>query len=257
MMSELRREHSSISDIPPLLKEETNEDDKSLCLGLILDSERRKKEPCDDLSFRSTEGFNLKSVFRDYGTIIKSSEKLKDQEKKDLDYNKLKEDGKEDEIKPKEATGKDLKKKDVDKAKTKEARKENQAKPKEAEKDLKKKDADKVKIKENAKTKETGSEDKAKLEETDKEDNLSQSESDHKKKNDMKKKSKSSKTFRIKIPYRETSHIPSCLFKQDSLNNSEFNRIQNYNVYIHETSRLFSVDSACRYVFIKRMSKLE
>ncbi|KAJ1606284.1 hypothetical protein OJ252_3206 [Cryptosporidium canis] len=70
------------------------------------------------------------------------------------------------------------------------------------------------------------------------------------------KKKSSSKTLRIHIPYRETSHIPSCLFEPE-YDHSDFARIQNYNVYIHETSRMFSVDSACKYVFIKRKSKLD
>ncbi|POM81970.1 hypothetical protein CmeUKMEL1_00055 [Cryptosporidium meleagridis] len=375
-MSELRREELIISDIPALLKEEMIEDDKDLCLELILDSEIRNDQVSDNCNFGSNEEFNLLSIFKDDNTNTKNNEQLdgqkdpkkdqkegekvenkeqvKDKKKREIDEAKTKEDvkkvkEKDQEKDPKEETKKDQEKdpkketkkdqekdpkketkkdqekdpkketkKDQEKDPKKETKKDQEKDPKketkkDQEKDPKKeikKDQEKDPKKETKKDKEKdpkketkkGQEDskkdqkndlkkkldKAKIkDEKDKkkdtekeiqkkdsssqnkakhnkeaieEDEIIDSESDHQEKKNPKAKkdsSLSSKFFKIKIPYREASHIPSCLFEQDNTNDLDFNRIKNYNEYIHETSRVFSVDSACRYVFIKRISKLD
>ncbi|OII74511.1 uncharacterized protein cubi_00064 [Cryptosporidium ubiquitum] len=334
-MPELKRDCFSISDVSALLKEEIDEDEKSLCLGLVLDSGKEKKETRDDLNSKSNEELNLKFIFKECGPDVKISEKSKAQnnernrkncnlekkqkeevkeqkkevsnkqkeettngkknigkeqqkemskkEKEETDKNKKnmgKEQKKEVSKKQKEETAKDKKntgkdqKKEVSKKQKEEAAKDKKNMGKDQKKEVGKKQKE-----ETAKDKKSiGKEQKKEVSKKQKEETArgKLKEVDKNQKKEFKKEKKdfekedntilkktgkednsSAKDFHIKIPYRETNHIPSCLFEPDNMDSSDPLRISKYNVYIHETSRLFSVDTACRYVFIKRISRLD
>ncbi|TRY53222.1 Uncharacterized protein CTYZ_00003652 [Cryptosporidium tyzzeri] len=214
-------------------------------------NKKREKEEADKAKTKEDVKKEVKKKDQKEGQ--KKETKIKDQEK-DPKKDQKKDSKKETKIKDQEKDPKKDQKKDSKKDQKKDLKnKSDQAKTKD-EKDTKKDSGKEVQ------KKDSSSQNKAKYKETMKEDNITDSESDHKEEKNAKIKkdsSSSSKSINIKIPYRETSHIPSCLFEQDNTNNSDLNRIKNYNEYIHETSRLFSVDTACRYVFIKRISRLD
>lgn len=279
-MSKSKREYFSISGIPTLLKEEIDEDQESLCLGTFLDSEKEKKGECDGLNSTSNEELNLKLAFKECSSNVKNN-KLKDHKnKKETESRQRKEVGKDQK---KKEIGKDQKKEEMRKEQKKEE--ESKQKKKETSENCKKAIKGK-KISTDIHKKKTVNEDK-KVSKNSKDKNAQtmlkdidknykeeiskdkkETNNDSEKRNvekdrntklkeTEKEKSLLSKALNIKIPYRETNHIPTCLFEPDNTSNSDSSRISKYNVYIHETSRLFSVDSACSYVFIKRMSKLE
>ena len=65
------------------------------------------------------------------------------------------------------------------------------------------------------------------------------------------------RSYKLKIPYRDTDCIPEELFDSKYLLFSKSNRLSKYNSYVHETSEFFSVDTAYKYVSIGRDSKIE
>ncbi|KAH8739491.1 hypothetical protein FG386_000463 [Cryptosporidium ryanae] len=76
-------------------------------------------------------------------------------------------------------------------------------------------------------------------------------------KNESKSSLSKDQDIKLKIPYRDTECIPNELFNSKYLFFSEHNRLKKYNAYIHETSELFSVDTACEYVHLSKNSNIK
>ncbi|KAK6589115.1 hypothetical protein RS030_233528 [Cryptosporidium xiaoi] len=63
--------------------------------------------------------------------------------------------------------------------------------------------------------------------------------------------------IKLKIPYRDTECIPKELFDTKHLLYLESNKLNKYNSYVHETSELFSVDTAFEYTNIVKNSNIQ
>ncbi|KAH7649625.1 hypothetical protein FG379_000885 [Cryptosporidium bovis] len=63
--------------------------------------------------------------------------------------------------------------------------------------------------------------------------------------------------IKLKIPYRDTEFIPKELFDTRHLFYLESNKLNKYNSYVHETSELFSIDTAFEYINIGKNSNIQ